>query len=586
MSRNSPPAADGNGSKRFKGDSWGTRDPSRLVHILGLPSSVTEGEILCLALPFGEVSNLLFLRAKNQAYVEMSTEESANTMINYYTWMSPELRGQPVHIQFAHYRELKVSSSPSQEISLSQAGDSREATASSLVAVPGQAAVPSQLGAQPCLPPEDCYQAGTVALATPDSAVDTELVVAWQSPVLRILVENYFYRVTLEVLHQIFSRFGTVLKIITCTKNNRFQALLQYAHVMSAERAKLFLDGQNIYDACCTLRISFSGLTNLMVKYNNDRSRDYMRPDLPSDDSQASPVQDMASPLPAPAMTSASPYASTGLPNTFAIPQAAGLANPDVFKTLHPQAIQEVAMASSSSSSSSSSTAAAAAAGAVGGAEIAAAVPGAEGSMVTSGSPGVGSPVLLVANLNQEKVTPRSLFILFGAYGDVHRVKILFNRKENALVQMADVSQAELALKHLNGHKLYGKALCILLSKHQSVKLPREGKEDQGLTKDYANSPLHRFKKPGSKNFQNIFPPSATLHLSNLPNLVSEEELKNLFSSNGCAVKAFRFFPKNHKMALIRMGSTEEAIQALVDLHGHLLGQNHHMRVSFSRMTI
>lgn len=206
--------------------------------------------------------------------------------------------------------------------------------------------------------------------------------------------------------------------------------------------------------------------------------------------------------------------------------------------------------------------------------------------MVTSGSPGVGSPVLLVANLNQEKVTPRSLFILFGAYGDVHRVKILFNRKENALVQMADGSQAELALRHLNGHKLYGKALCILLSKHQSVKLPREGKEDQGLTKDYANSPLHRFKKPGSKNFQNIFPPSATLHLSNLPSLVSEEELKNLFSSNGYAVKAFRFFPKNHKMALIRMGSTEEAIQALVDLHGHLLGQNHHMRVSFSRMTI
>ncbi|EDL83874.1 polypyrimidine tract-binding protein [Rattus norvegicus] len=588
MSRNSPPAAEGNGSKRFKGDSWGTRDPSRLVHILRLPSCVTEGEILCLALPFGEVSNLLFLRAKNQAFVEMSTEESANTMINYYTWMPPVLRGQPVHIQFAHYRELKVSSSPSQEISLSQAGDSREATASSLVAVPGQAAasgqtaVPSQLGAQPCLPPEDSYQAGTVALAPPASAVDTELVVAWQSPVLRILVENYFYRVTLEVLHQIFSRFGTVLKIITCTKNNRFQALLQYAHVMSAERAKLFLDGQNIYDACCTLRISFSGLTNLMVKYNNDKSRDYMRPDLPSDDSQPSPVQvqNMASALPAPAMSSASPYASIALPHTFAIPQAAGLANPEVFKTLHPQAIQEVAMASSSSSSST-------AAAAVGAAEIAAAaVPGAEGSMVTSGSPGVGSPVLLVANLNQEKVTPRSLFILFGAYGDVHRVKILFNRKENALVQMADGSQAELALRHLNGHKLYGKALCILLSKHQSVKLPREGKEDQGLTKDYANSPLHRFKKPGSKNFQNIFPPSATLHLSNLPSLVSEEELKNLFSSNGYAVKAFRFFPKNHKMALIRMGSTEEAIQALVDLHGHLLGQNHHMRVSFSRMTI
>lgn len=31
-----------------------------------------------------------------------------------------------------------------------------------------------------------------------------------------------------------------------------------------------------------------------------------------------------------------------------------------------------------------------------------------------------------------------------GVYGDVMRVKILFNKKENALVQMADTTQAQL----------------------------------------------------------------------------------------------------------------------------------------------
>lgn len=46
------------------------------------------------------------------------------------------------------------------------------------------------------------------------------------------------------------------------------------------------LDGQNIYNACCTLRISFSKLTSLNVKYNNDKSRDYTRPDLPTADAQ------------------------------------------------------------------------------------------------------------------------------------------------------------------------------------------------------------------------------------------------------------------------------------------------------------
>ena len=33
-------------------------------------------------------------------------------------------------------------------------------------------------------------------------------------------------------------------------------------------------------------------------------------------------------------------------------------------------------------------------------------------------------------------------------------------------------------------------------------------------------------------------------------------------------------------MALIQMGSVEEAIQALIDLHNHDLGENHHLRVS------
>nr|2ADB_A Chain A, Polypyrimidine tract-binding protein 1 [Homo sapiens] len=126
------------------------------------------------------------------------------------------------------------------------------------------------------------------------SHMDAGMAMAGQSPVLRIIVENLFYPVTLDVLHQIFSKFGTVLKIITFTKNNQFQALLQYADPVSAQHAKLSLDGQNIYNACCTLRIDFSKLTSLNVKYNNDKSRDYTRPDLPSGDSQPSLDQTMA----------------------------------------------------------------------------------------------------------------------------------------------------------------------------------------------------------------------------------------------------------------------------------------------------
>ncbi|TNN29351.1 Polypyrimidine tract-binding protein 2 [Liparis tanakae] len=159
-------------------------------------------------------------------------------------------------------------------------------------------------------------------------------------------------------------------------------------------------------------------------------------------------------------------------------------------------------------------------------------------------------------------------------------------------------------MSHLNGQKMYGKIIRVTLSKHQTVALPRDGLDDQGLTKDFANSPLHRFKKPGSKNFQNIFPPSATLHLSNVPAIfpdgdavmtsaemkserqdVTEEDLRLLFQNAGGTVKAFKFF-QDRKMALLQMTMAEEAIQALIDLHNYNMGGNQHLRVSFSKSTI
>jgi polypyrimidine tract-binding protein 2 len=83
----------------------------------------------------------------------------------------------------------------------------------------------------------------------------------------------------------------------------------------------------------------------------------------------------------------------------------------------------------------------------------------------------------------------------------------------------------------------------VTVSKHGAVQMPKEGQPDAGLTKDYSNSPLHRFKKPDSKNYQNIYAPSPTLHLSNIPSSVSDEEIATAFKDNGFNVKAFKFFP-------------------------------------------
>ncbi|KTF78132.1 hypothetical protein cypCar_00033887 [Cyprinus carpio] len=468
-SSNSSVTANGSDSKKLRVEDSMDSPPSRVIHIRKLPNEVSETEVIALGLPFGKVTNILMLKGKNQAFLELGTEEAAVTMVTYYTAVTPQVRNVPVFIQYSNHKELKTDSALNQR-------------------------------AQAVLQAVSAVQEG----GSPSSAAGESVLTPAPSPVLRIIIDNMFYPVTLDVLQQIFSKFGTVMKIITFTKNNQFQALLQFSDPVNAQQAKL-----NIYNSCCTLRIDFSKLVNLNVKYNNDKSRDYTRPELPSGDGQP-PV------------------------------------DPSVAATLSKDSTSLL--------------------GAISPLSAAAAAAAAAGRVALSGHSGPGG-VLLVSNLNEE------------------RVKILYNKKDSALIQMSDGNQAQLAMSHLNGQKMYGKIIRVTLSKHQTVQLPREGLDDQGLTKDFTSSPLHRFKKPGSKNFQNIFPPSATLHLSNIPENVTEEDLRLLFSNSGGTVKAFKFF-QDRKMALLQTSTVEEAIQALIDLHNYDMGRGHRLRVSFSKSTI
>ncbi|XP_071543671.1 polypyrimidine tract-binding protein 1 isoform X6 [Panulirus ornatus] len=503
-------ADNNNDAKKVKLDTKNPGAPSRVIHIRNIPNEVTEAEIVHLGIPFGKVTNVLVLKGKNQAFLEMSDEVAATTMVNYFTNCTAQLRGRAVYVQFSNHKELKTdqnhSNNPSAQAALQAA----------------QALV---------------------------NQTDTQ---GGPNTVLRVIVEHMIYPVTLDVLYQIFSRVGKVLKIVTFTKNNTFQALIQYPDVVTAQAAKMTLDGQNIYNACCTLRIEYSKLSNLNVKYNNDKSRDYTNPNLPTGD----PALDSALAIGGAPGALASPFAAMhGLSSPLTAAYGASPAGGMPFTGMPLAGVTPTAAAL-----------------------------GAAGIRL----PGQPSPncVLLVSNLNEEMVTPDALFTLFGVYGDVLRVKILFNKKDNALVQMSEPHQTQLAISHLDKMKTWGKQIRVTLSKHQTVQLPKEGQPDAGLTKDYTNSPLHRFKKPGSKNYQNIYPPSATLHLSNIPPTVDEEQIKDAFTHAGASVKAFKFFPKDRKMALIQLGSVEEAIAALIKMHNFQLSDSSHLRVSFSKSTI
>ncbi|XP_061217249.1 polypyrimidine tract-binding protein 3 [Neopsephotus bourkii] len=501
-----------NDKKKFKADRPPC-SPSRVLHIRQIPSDATEAEVISLAIPFGKVTNFLRLKEKCQALLEMDSEEAAAAVVNHCNYSVPHLHSQPVYIQYSKHRELK--------------------TNSSLYQATAQAALEAENAM------EHGIQAGPTTYAVEGGHGP------YQGSVLRIIVENLHYPVTIEVLYQIFSRFGSVLRIVIFTRNNQFQALLQYADPMNAYYAKMNLDGHNIYPTCCTLHIEFSRLGSLEVKYNTEKSRDFTRLDLPFDEGQHPLELSMAPAYGTQNFIIPSYTGAPGFAPAMAFTPVASYSFPVVPAPVVPAPVALPAV-----------------------------------STVPANS------VLLVSNLNPEAITPHGLFILFGMYGDVHRVKIMFKKKSNALVQMADGTQAQLAMGHLNGQKLYGRVIHATLSKHQIIQLPPDGKKGNGLTKDYSDSPLHRFRKSGSKNFQNISPPSDTLHLSNIPPFVTVEDMENLFENTGSTVKAFRFIQKKCRMALIQLGSVEEAFHALIALHNHDLGEENHLRISFSKYTI
>lgn len=55
----------------------------------------------------------------SQAFIEMNSEDAAQTMVGYYSTMTPHIRNHPVYIQFSNHKELKTDNSPNQAVTFS-----------------------------------------------------------------------------------------------------------------------------------------------------------------------------------------------------------------------------------------------------------------------------------------------------------------------------------------------------------------------------------------------------------------------------------------------------------------------------------
>ncbi|KAK6928178.1 RNA recognition motif domain [Dillenia turbinata] len=322
-----------------------TQTPSKVLHLRNLPWECIEEELVELCKPFGKIVNTKCNVGanRNQAFVEFADLNQAISMVSYYASSSEpaQVRGKTVYIQYSNRHEIVNNKSPGDvpgnvllvTIEGVEAGDVSidviHLVFSAFGFVHKIATFEKAAGFQALIQFTDAETAASARNALDGRrhvgschlrisySAHTDLNIKFQSHrsrdytnpylpvnptaiegimqptvgpdgkkkepesnVLLASIENMQYAVTVDVLHTVFSAFGTVQKIAIFEKNGGTQALVQYPDVTTAAVAKESLEGHCIYDGgYCKLHLSYSRHTDLNVKAFSDKSRDYTIPE-------------------------------------------------------------------------------------------------------------------------------------------------------------------------------------------------------------------------------------------------------------------------------------------------------------------
>ncbi|CAH0486981.1 unnamed protein product [Peronospora farinosa] len=557
-------------SKRQRGNS--SQSASRVVFVCGLPADCLESELLALCCPFAVVEKCLMIPQKRQAFVQLPDVTSAANLVTFYQTREALIRDKKVFFEISNRDEIimrQENEAPSYQQQQQQQVPPRGAPYQQ-----SQSMQYTPLRDPPPFGADGGGHRGTIGHDGPRRGIGPP------NQILMASVSKIEYDVTVDVLQQVFQKFGNVEKIVTFWKDNEFKALIQMESVDQAQAAQSALDGRDIYTGCNQLSIVFSRHPELRVRYNDDRSRDYKNPNLPPGPGRgagarsenglpiATPSDRRDAPRdagynhPSPRRDDLPYREPTRAPNIGRADQYAPVLRdnrepPPRFdeRPLHMDRPRDGR----------------------GGREL----PAHSTGRAIRGDTRP-SPALICSNIDPSLVIPHRLFTLFGCFGDVLRIKIMFRKRDTALIQFVDDVHSTSALDHMDGVYVFGKKLRVDYSKHTSVSMPHADADRFEIenTLDFSGSPLHRYRR---RSPQEAVSPCPLLHISGIPMELqrNQDALVGLFTQYGF-VKNFHYLQNNPKMALIEMGSMDEAIMALLRID-NMAYPDSHMRISFSK---
>ena len=195
--------------------------------------------------------------------------------------------------------------------------------------------------------------------------------------------------------------------------------------------------------------------------------------------------------------------------------------------------------------------------------------------------------VLVLSNVSAQ-VECEHLFNLFCLYCNVLKVR-LAPRNNEAFLLIETLEQAEQATEYLNGATLFESAIAIRVSPLLTLVETTVGQASSRVSREYYQSPLHRFNRPNSNATKYVCRPSKMIYFSNAAATQSEASLVQLFVDLGAErpAQCVFFLPSTKKIkepkkiGLIEMSSAAAATTAIA-LANHMIDADHILKLAFS----
>ncbi|KAK9540744.1 hypothetical protein VZT92_003175 [Zoarces viviparus] len=471
-------------SRRIRGTKDGVEDshcipPSPVVHVRGLCDAVVEADLVEALDKFGNICYVMMMPFKRQALVEFDSVDSAERCVT---------------------------------------SGAREA-----VCVAEQQAF---------------FNFSTSQRITRPTNVDDPTS---GNKVLLLSIQNPLYPITTDVLYTVCNPIVNVQRIVIF-KRNGIQAMVEYPDLEDAQKAKLALNGADIYAGCCTLKIEYARPNRLNVVRNDNSSWDYTKPFLlQRERGKGRQRQAILGEHPSNGYGSHCPLLP--LPGNCRYRRSSEEVQ-DMIS--YPLLLPKNSHSYSSSSSSSSFL-----------------------------GHGASSSVAMVSGLHPAKMNCSCIFNLFCLYGNVEKVKFMKSVAGTALVEMGDEYAVDRAVTHLNSIKVFDKKLNVCVSKQQAV-IPSQVFDLADGSSSYQDFSLSRNNRFSSaQSTRNIIqPPSAVLHFYNAPPTLSQHQLHKLCTEHNVpSFTKFKVFDAKSSSktlsGLLEFDSKTDAVEALTVLNHH-----------------